>query len=176
MTRPQPEEGGFSLSPGALRLIEWLEGAAALALVIMMAVTVVDVLMRNAFNRPIAGVIELVKILMAYLVFLAIPQAFLHRRHVQVDVIDHLVGPRPLLWTEVLGEACGIALLAVMLAVMWGETGDAHEMGDVTSDLMVPITVIWVPLLAGTLCSLLAVLTLMWSDVQRLLRLRGDGP
>lgn len=169
MKTAQKEDSGPSPYPGALRVIRWLEGAAASALLIMMAVTVTDVLMRNAFNRPIAGVIELVKILMAYLVFLAIPQTFLDRRHVQVDVVDHLVGPRPLLWMDILSEACGFALLAVMLAVMWSEAHDAHQMGDVTSDLVVPVTVLWGPLLIGTACSLLAVAILMWTDLRQLI-------
>jgi len=156
--------------PGASRVIGWLEGISSSALIAMMLITVVDVFMRNAHNQPIGGVIELVKILMAYVVSLAIPQTFLHRRHVQVDVIDHLVGERPLLWMEMLGEVCGLALLAVMLWVMWGEARDAHELGDVTSDLTIPLTVLWAPLLIGTICSLLAVLALIWSDLGKLFR------
>ena len=54
--------------PGASRVIGWLEGISSSALIAMMLITVVDVFMRNAHNQPIGGVIELVKILMAYVV------------------------------------------------------------------------------------------------------------
>lgn len=87
-------------------------------------------------------------------------------------MIDHLVGERPLLWMEMLGEVCGLGLLAVMLWVMWGEAWDAHELGDVTSDLMIPLAVLWIPLLVGTVCSLMAVTTLIWSDARKLLQSR----
>jgi TRAP-type transport system small permease protein len=162
------EEGRRALPSPVHRLARWLESAAGVALVIMMMITVVDVLLRNVYNKPIAGAIELVKIMMAYLVFLAVPETFLSRKHIQVDVVDHLVGRRSLLWLEILGELCGLVLLAVMLVVMWGEAMDAHEMGDVTSDLMVPLTVLWAPMLVGAACSLAAVIALIVADLRQL--------
>ncbi len=172
MKPPVSGGGPAGVPTSASRVVGWLEGISSSALIIMMLITVVDVFMRNAYNQPIVGAIELVKIVMAYLVSLAIPQTFFHRRHVQVDVIDHLVGERPLLWMEMLGEVCGLGLLAVMLWVMWGEAWDAHELGDVTSDLMIPLAVLWIPLLVGTVCSLMAVTTLIWSDARKLLQSR----
>ena len=152
------------------RLAGWLETGAGMALIVMMMITVVDVFLRNVFNHPISGAIELVKIMMAYLVFLAVPQTFLSRKHVQVDVVDHLVGPRTLLGLEILGELCGLGLLAVMLVMMWGEARDAHEMGDITSDLMIPVTVLWAPMLVGAACSLAALVSLILADLRTLFR------
>ncbi len=152
------------------RLAGGLEIAAAVALIAMMMITVVDVFLRNVFNQPIGGAIELVKIMMAYLVFLGVPQTFLSRKHVQVDVVDHLVGPRALLCLEILGELCGLALMAVMLVVMGREAKDAHDMGDITSDLMIPVTVLWAPMLVGAACSLAALVALILSDLRQVLQ------
>lgn len=150
-----------------------LENVACVSLVAMMLVTVVDVLLRNFTDRPMTGAVELVRITMAYLVFTAVPQTFLRREHVVVDVVDHLVRRRWLVRLDLAGDLAGLALLAVMLWVMWGEAVDAHAFGDVTSDLMVPITVLFAPMLVGSACAIGTILLLMVEDLKRL---RGAGP
>lgn len=156
------------ISRRAERLAKTLEHVASAALVVMMMVTVVDVLMRNAMNRPITGAIEMVQIAMIYLVSLAIPQTFLARHHVQVDVIDQMVRKRTLVWLDLLGEICGVALLGVMLWVMVHEARDAHDLGDTTADLFIPVIVLWAPLVIGTACSVAAVLLLLVDDLRQL--------
>lgn len=143
------------------RATKWLEHVASAALIVMMLVTMADVLMRNIYNRPITGSVELVRIAMAYLVFMAFPQTFLRGHHVRIDVIDHLVGRRAVRRLDLLGELAALGLLAVTLWVMWHEAVDAHQMGDVTSDLMIPLSVLWAPMLLGTACSMVSVVLLI---------------
>lgn len=161
------------MTTGWLRALARLfENVASASLIVMMLVTVVDVLLRNFSDRPMTGAVEMVRITMAYLVFMAVPQTFLRREHVEVDVIDHLVSRSWLLRLKVVGEVGGLVLLAVMLWVMWGETVDSHELGDVTSDLMVPLTVLWAPMLAGCACAIGTVVLLMVEDLTELRRER----
>lgn len=157
------------MTAGSLRgLARVFENVASASLIVMMLVTVLDVLLRNFSDRPMTGAVEIVRITMAYLVFMAIPQTFLKREHVQVDVLDHLVSRQWVLRLNVIGEIGSLVLLAVMLWVMWGEAVDSHELGDVTSDLMVPLIVLWVPMLVGAACAIGTVMLLMIEDLKQL--------
>jgi TRAP-type transport system small permease protein len=150
------------------RLSRWLAGGAACSLILMLGITICDVLMRNLFNHPILGTTEVVQVTLVYVVFLGIPEIFLHRSHVTVDVIDHLVGRRAVYWLDLAGGVACLALLAVMLWMLWGSARDAYAMGDRTSDLGIPLTVFWAPILLGGACSILAMLLFLWRELRRL--------
>jgi TRAP-type C4-dicarboxylate transport system permease small subunit len=143
----------------------WLASGAALSLIVMMIVTVCDVTARNLLNRPILGATEIVQLTLVYVVFLGIPETFLKRSHVTVDVADHLFGPRVIYWLNLVGGMATSALLVVMVWMMWVNAQDAYEMGDTTSDLSIPLSVFWAPILVGGGCSIVAVLVLIGRDL-----------
>jgi TRAP-type C4-dicarboxylate transport system permease small subunit len=123
----------------------WL---AAVSLAAMMLVTVADVILRAASNRPIRGTLEIVELLLACSFFLALPATFLRDEHIVVDIVDGMA-PR---WVPLLRRVA--ALLAVLvMAVMawqgWIAARDALMFNDVTSDLAIPRIWYWVPVLAG---------------------------
>ena len=149
------------------RLSRWLTNGAALALIVMVLVTVCDVTTRNLLNRPILGATEIVQLTLVYVVFLGIPETFLKRSHVTVDVADHLFGPKVVYWLNLVGGIVTSALLVVMLWMMWVNAQDAYQMGDTTSDLSIPLTVFWAPMLVGGGCSVLAVLMLIGRDLRQ---------
>lgn len=121
----------------------------------MMLVTVADVVLRAAFNRPIRGTFEIVELLLACTFFLALPAAFLRDEHIVVDVIDG-AAPR---WVPVL-KRLSLAIAAALLAAMawqgWIAARDAVEFHDVTSDLGLPRLWYWIPVLAGMIGACLA--------------------
>lgn len=149
------------------RLSRWLANGAALSLIVMLLVTVCDVLMRNLLNRPILGATEIVQLTLVYVVFLGIPETFLERSHVTVDVVDHLFGPRVIYWLNLLSGLVTFAVLMVMLWMMWVNAEDAYELGDTTSDLTIPLSVFWAPMLVGGACSIVAVLLLIRRDLRQ---------
>jgi TRAP-type C4-dicarboxylate transport system permease small subunit len=121
----------------------------------MMLVTVADVILRAAANRPIRGTLEIVELLLACTFFLALPAAFLRDEHIVVDVIDG-AAPR---WVPVLrrvGFGLGVVMLALMAWQGWIAAMDTLAFKDVTSYLALPRIWYWIPVLAGMIGGALA--------------------
>jgi TRAP-type C4-dicarboxylate transport system permease small subunit len=62
--------------------------AAAMTLLVMMLVTCADVAGRYLFNRPIQGAFELTEMLLAAMIFTALPLVTVRDEHVTVDLFD----------------------------------------------------------------------------------------
>lgn len=62
--------------------------AVALTLFVMMLVTCADVAGRYLFNRPIPGAFELTEMLLAGMIFTALPLVTVRGEHVMVDLFD----------------------------------------------------------------------------------------
>jgi TRAP-type C4-dicarboxylate transport system permease small subunit len=138
---------------------------AAIAIAAMVLLTVADVVMRGLFSRPIHGTYELVELLLACAVFLALPAAFLREEHVVVDIVDH-VAPRAV---PRLRQIAGVVAIAVLAVLGWQAAIAARDtvvLGDVTMDLSLPRILYWIPLLAGVGCAAVAALFML---------LRRDG-
>ena len=70
------------------RLIEMgLGGLVVILLVALIAVTCVDVIGRYFLNTPLTGAFEMTEILLAALVFSALPMTTERRAHVEVDLL-----------------------------------------------------------------------------------------
>lgn len=76
---------------GPYRLLALVAGTLILALI---AVTCIDVVGRYVLNRPFGGAYELTQMLLAALVFVALPLTSADGAHVEVDLALHLF-PRP---------------------------------------------------------------------------------
>jgi len=147
----------------AARGCGYVAGAFALA---MMLLTVVDVVARSFFNRPVEGVYDLVELSLACTIFLALPAVFLRDEHVVVDLADHMV-PRAVRWLRVVAGLVTTALLAVMGWQMIQPAQDTLAFGDVTADLALPRIWYWVPVLAGVGLSLAAALAVLVRELRR---------
>ncbi|UWQ92372.1 TRAP transporter small permease [Rhodobacteraceae bacterium M382] len=77
--------------PRILNLVFRLPVAlASLALFLLMAMTFADVILRSAFNAPIEAATELTRLLMALIVFSALPMISFQGHHIAVDLLDGL--------------------------------------------------------------------------------------
>ena len=73
---------------GALRACwRWLGIAANLALLAIMFGVSADAVLRYAFNRPVAGTLEGVELLLVFAVFLSLAATQAARGHVAVDIV-----------------------------------------------------------------------------------------
>lgn len=109
-------------------------------LLVMMAMTIIDVIGRYIFNSPLGGAGELTELLLVSVIFMGLPAVTLEKEHVTVD----LVTARLPSWLErwrIL--AIGI-LSAVTLAVIGWQlgihAGRIGAYGDVTTTLRIPIS------------------------------------
>lgn len=61
---------------------------ASVALFALMCMTFADVILRSAFNAPIEAATELTRLLMAVVVFAALPVISFQGQHISVDLLD----------------------------------------------------------------------------------------
>jgi TRAP-type C4-dicarboxylate transport system permease small subunit len=124
-----------------------LAGAASLAL-LMVLVTVVDVVLRQA-GMAIPGAFELVTLGMRVLVALAMPYAFWTGGHVAVELFTDRLSERLRAGIVALGLVLAGLVMALLVWASWGRAANAVRRGDITVDLGMPEIVFWIPLLVG---------------------------
>jgi len=116
-----------------------LDAAAAAIMFALMLLTCADVVGRYCFNAPVRGGLELTEVIMTLLVFASLPLLTAQRGHVTVDIVPMSRNPwlrRVHQWTV---DALGILCLAVAGWQLWMRAGRAVTMGDVTSQLRLPL-------------------------------------
>ncbi len=109
------------------------------ALFVMMMATVADVVMRSFAGRPLRGVVELVEVTMLLVVFLGLPEAFLRREQVVVDLIDSFVSPWILKLTTTLSLLFTILVLWIIGYNVIQPMLDAYRFSDVKFELNIPV-------------------------------------
>ena len=126
---------------------------AATALVVLMMVTVVDVFMRYLFNRPIRASLETVEVMLLVFVFNGMAAAFFNRRHIVIDLLDNMCGPRIIGVLSRIADVLSVFCLALLAWAMRQPAMQAYQYGDTKMELAVPIYVLWIVVLvsfAGT--------------------------
>ena len=96
-----------------------LGGAASAVLLAMMLLTVVDVVGRYVFSRPVRGAFEVTELMLVVLIFAGLPLVSYADEHAVMDFIDRLLGPvgRRALWRAVQG-VCG-AFMFLLAWLVW---------------------------------------------------------
>ena len=137
----------------------WL---AALALVILMMITVADVTLRYLLNSPVRGSYDMVESMLLVFVFNGMAAGFFMRRHVVIDLIDAAVGRRGTIVLIRIADILSVICLVLLMWAMLGPTMQAYDYGDRKLELNLPIYVLWIAALtslAGTfVCALVALL------------------
>ena len=111
---------------------------AITALFLMMAMTFADVLMRSALNTPIEAATELTRIMMAIVVFSALPMVSGRAEHITVDLLDPIFPAWMARWRDAfIALACGAILWwPAERVVVLAER--ARDYGDLTEYLGIP--------------------------------------
>jgi len=131
-------------------------------LVLVLALVFVGVIARYLFNAPIIGINEFVQLASVGVVMLALPYCTAYSGHVSVDVLDHAIGA----WGRFIGDLLSRALSAWVLSVLvrraWLKTLDAHEFGDATNMLGLPLWPFYAFVAAGmALCVAILIVQFM---------------
>jgi TRAP-type C4-dicarboxylate transport system permease small subunit len=149
------------------RFLNWLTVLSAIALAAMVLIVVADVLCANLLHRPIIGAIDLVQALLAFIVFLGLPQIIFIEGNITVDVIDHFIGKRAVLILRASGGLCAFVYLGLLWWHMFAPALDTYSFGDITADLKIPIILIWVPVLFGMAASMIAALIVFGRQLRK---------
>lgn len=150
-----------------------LARVAAVFLVAMVAINVIDVGLRSTVNAPIFGTYEIVELFLAAVAFLAIPETFFRGRHITIELIDQIVPPRAVDLLRLAGFAACCVFLGLLAFHMIEPAADFVAFDEVTADLQYPV--IWKAgfVLAGIAAAFAAVLAIFVRDVRA--ARRGGG-
>lgn len=122
------------------RLLERTVGlGAALLLLALVLITCVDVIGRYVLNAPLSGAFEMTEILLAALVFMALPLATERREHVEVDLLASAFGRFANLLMMAFGGLFSAAVLTTFSWRLASHALKAAEDGAVTNALQIPL-------------------------------------
>lgn len=156
----------MALVAAAARL---LTRVAAVFLLAMVAINVVDVGLRSGFNAPIFGTYEIVEFLLAAVAFLAIAEVFLRDQHITIELIDQVVPLHVVAWLRAFGTLAALVFVALLAWHMVRPALDYVEFNEITMDLQLPL--IWKAalILTGVACAVAAAIVLFLRDLSRAL-------
>jgi TRAP-type C4-dicarboxylate transport system permease small subunit len=139
---------------------------AAVFLLAMVAVNVLDVGLRGLFNIPFRGGYDLVSLCLAAVAFLAIPETFLRGEHITIELIDNIVSPRVVALLKAFGLAATAAFVVLLTYYMIQPAIDFAKYNEVTLELQLPV--IWkaVPVLAAFAFSIVTVVYLFVRELK----------
>jgi TRAP-type C4-dicarboxylate transport system permease small subunit len=130
--------------------------AAALILAFMMLFTTVAVAMRQFFDTPVLGVVDVMEFALVGLTFIAMPGVFLRDENVTVDVIDQLVSRRTRVALRLFGLIAALLFLAMTMIAIVPPAMEKFHSGEVTMTLSINRFYHWVPILFGFAMSIAA--------------------
>jgi TRAP-type C4-dicarboxylate transport system permease small subunit len=93
--------------------------AASAILLAMMALTVVDVVARYGFSRPVRGAFEVTELMLLVLIFAGLPLVSFADEHATMDFIDRVLGARAQRGLERAVQAVCAAFMFLLTWLMW---------------------------------------------------------
>lgn len=139
------------------RIIRWISQAAyaiGLAILSLMAVlTLVDVICRAGFNKPITGSFELTEMMFAAGVALIIGYSVVLKSHIRIDMLVNLFPLKAQVVLEILSHfICAVFFLAASWA-SWRQGMTVHGQGTTSGVMAIPIYPVYYILAFGCLLS-----------------------
>jgi TRAP-type C4-dicarboxylate transport system permease small subunit len=123
---------------GWKRPADALLGVAASAILLaMMLLTVVDVVARYGFSRPVRGAFEVTELMLLVLIFAGLPLVSFSDEHAVMDFIDRLIGPRGQRGLERLVQAVDAAFMFLLTWLVWRKADRIWAYGDTTDVLRI---------------------------------------
>ena len=111
--------------------------AASVVLLLMMALTVVDVVARYAFNRPLRGAFEVTELMLLVLIFAGLPLVSFTDEHAVMDFVDRVVGPVALRWLERGVQVVNAAFMFLLAWLVWRKANTIWGYRDATDVLRI---------------------------------------
>jgi TRAP-type C4-dicarboxylate transport system permease small subunit len=171
-TDPTLGTGGGAL--GAVdRVLHRIEKLTALlcgiGIFVLMLIGVVHVLGRKFFNMPIFGYIDIVEIMMAFMVFMAIAYTERLGGHIRMELFVNKLQGRWLAAFELIGVVLGLGIIGLLTYHSWGHAVRAYQLGDSTIDAQLPLwpSKLIVPLSLGLL--FIRLLVSLWAYTRLLI-------
>jgi len=121
------------------RLLKALAAISGAVLFVLMCLVSYAVFRRYVMNDPVLGDAELVQIGMSLVVMMAMPYATAHGAHIRVDIFDRRIGAWGRFLGDLMARSIGSFILFLLIEKTWDKALDAHEYGDVTNMIEIPV-------------------------------------
>ena len=92
---------------------------ASAILLAMMALTVIDVVARYVFSRPVRGAFEVTELMLLVLIFAGLPLVSYSDEHAVMDFIDRVLGPRAQREVQRAVQAVNAAFMFLLAWLTW---------------------------------------------------------
>ena len=122
---------------------------AALCLLFMVGLIVVDVVFGMTLGFRIFGAYEIVGLLMAPVAFLPLGKTLLRDQHLTVDLIDNLIPAWASRALRVAGLAMTAAFVVLLSVLTFGRAVESVRLDEVSLDRGIPLIYLIVPMLVG---------------------------
>jgi len=120
------------------RRADALLGVVASAILFaMLALTVVDVVARYVFSRPLRGAFEVTELMLLVLIFAGLPLVSFSDEHATMDFIDRILGPRSQRWLERAVQLTNAAFMFLLMWLVWGKADRIWAYRDSTDVLRI---------------------------------------
>ena len=119
--------------------LRWLALIGGIVLFAIMLLVSAAVFFRYVLNQPILGDQELVEIGMSVVVMMAMPFTAMRGQHIRVDIFDRKLGDLGRYCCDIFARVLSVFVLVVLINKTWDKTLDAHEYGDVTNMIEIPV-------------------------------------
>ena len=139
-----------------------LTGIAFVVLLLVLAITFVDVVGRYFFNSPLTYSVELVQLGMGAIVLCGLPMTTMHRGHVSVDLVEHTL-PKPMRSIlQIFASFCTCFVLALFAWRLWERAIGFRSDGIGTDVLFLPIwPVVFLMAVAAGVAAIIAATQIM---------------
>ena len=158
---------------GSLR---WLRGGivvlGGVMLLVMMAMTIVDVIGRYVFNSPLSGAGELTELILVSVIFMGLPAVTLEKEHTTVDLFTARMPQWTERWRMLAIGVFSSVILGTIGWQLWVHAGRIGAYGDVSTTLRIPISPIAYFCSVSTFVSAVAAMAI---SLESLLQRPGKG-
>jgi TRAP-type C4-dicarboxylate transport system permease small subunit len=114
-----------------------LGAAASAVLLAMMLLTVVDVVGRYVFRRPVRGAFEVTELMLVVLIFAGLPLVSFTDEHAVMDFIDRVLGPRARRRLQRAVQAVNTAFMFLLAWLVWRKADRIWGYRDATDVLRI---------------------------------------
>lgn len=152
------------------KLSDFLKLIGAVALTVMMMLTVVDVIGRF-FKSPIFGSVELVGFLATIVVAAALPYTYKMDGHVGVEILVRLLPDKSQIWIDIITRILTLVLFILITWQMFLYAEDIQHTGEVSMNLQFPIYYIVYLLSFALLIFTVTIVEMIFQDILKLRKL-----
>ena len=105
-------------------------GLSGILLFFLMAVTIVDVAGRYLFNAPLPGGNEIVQLVMAAIIYSALPSVNRQEGHITVDLLDFITPKQVVRIRQILVNLVAVVVLGTITWCLWLLADDLRLNGE----------------------------------------------